>query len=104
MTRSEVILWQALRGKRLAGVRFRRQHVLGPYVVDFYCASSKLAIEVDGGIHWDDDAVASDARRDRWMAGQGVKVLRIPDRLVLENLNAALGMIAGAMRGEPTRG
>jgi very-short-patch-repair endonuclease len=54
MTRSEQRLWMALRGKQLGGVKFRRQHVLGPYVVDFFCSARRLAIEIDGGVHLDD--------------------------------------------------
>ena len=51
---AEIRLWSRLRGKQLAGFRFRRQHPLGPYVVDFFCAEAKLIVEVDGGQHADD--------------------------------------------------
>ena len=97
MTWSEQRLWLALRGKQLAGVKFRRQHVIGPYVVDFFCSASRLAIEIDGGVHLDDERQAHDARRDAWLSGQGVTVLRIPDRLVRDNIDAALRLIAEAV-------
>ena len=102
MTLSEAALWTALRGKRLAGLRFRRQHVLGPYVVDFFCSAHRLAIEVDGGAHRGDEAVARDGLRDQWMATQGVRVLRVSDSLVLDDIDAALRLILQAMRGTPS--
>ncbi|MFA7263604.1 MAG: endonuclease domain-containing protein [Caulobacter sp.] len=101
MTWSEQRLWHALRGKRLNGVRFRRQHVLGPYVVDFFCSASQLAIEIDGGIHEGDDRQLHDAQRDAWMAARGVRVLRLSDRLVRDNLDAALGTISEAATTRP---
>ncbi len=97
MTRSEQLLWMALRGKQLGGVKFRRQHVLGPYVVDFFCSARRLAIEIDGGVHLDDERQAHDAQRDAWMRAQGVRVLRIPDQLVRDNIDAALRLIAEAV-------
>jgi very-short-patch-repair endonuclease len=97
MTRSEQRLWMALRGKQLGGVKFRRQHVLGPYVVDFFCSARRLAIEIDGGVHLDDERQAHDAQRDAWMRAQGVRVLRIPDQLVRDNTDAALRLIAEAV-------
>jgi len=97
MTPSEQRLWHALRGKRLNAIRFRRQHVLGPYVTDFFCSSARLAIEIDGGVHDDEDRQARDANRDQWMASQGVRVLRIPNRLVEDNIDAALRMIVEAV-------
>ncbi len=104
MTLSEAALWHALRGKRLAGLRFRRQHVLGPYVVDFFCSAHRLAIEVDGAVHRGDEAVARDGLRDQWMATQGVRVLRLSDRLVLDDIDAALGLILQAIRGAQNGG
>jgi very-short-patch-repair endonuclease len=98
MTWSEQRLWQALRAKRLGGVKFRRQHVLGPYVVDFFCSSCRLAIEIDGGVHQEDERQMHDVRRDAWMHGKGVRILRIPDQLVRDNIDAALQLIAEAVR------
>jgi very-short-patch-repair endonuclease len=51
MTQAECILWERLRDRRLAGIKFRRQHSIGAYNVDFYCAAARLIIEVDGGNH-----------------------------------------------------
>ena len=92
MSLPEIVLWQALRKLRLGGLRFRRQHPIGPYILDFYCPSARLAIEVDGFAH---DTVAEahrDARRQEWLAQRGVRVLRLraSDVLKDQNLEGAL--------------
>ncbi len=75
----EVLLWQHLRKQALDGLRFRRQHPLGPYVLDFYCPSARLCVEVDGRATHDlPDQAEHDLRRDAWLAEQQIKVLRIP--------------------------
>lgn len=68
MTLPEVILWTRLRGDGLHPLRFRRQPPIGRYVLDFYCASARLCIEVDGRAHDNTDVVARDLRRDHWLA------------------------------------
>jgi very-short-patch-repair endonuclease len=93
MTRAEVILWSALRGKQLAGLKFRRQHPLGPYVVDFFCLSRRLAVEVDGGVHDCDDRARRDELRDAWIRAQAIRILRVPNDLVLNDLEAAMRLI-----------
>lgn len=79
MTPPEIALWLALR-KNDDGLRFRKQHPAGDYVLDFYCAPARLAIEVDGEVHGRGDRPARDAVRDAWLATQGVTVLRYPAR------------------------
>lgn len=96
MTRSEAVLWSQLRGKRLGGLKFRRQHPIGPYVLDFFCFTARLAVEVDGGVHADERAAQHDDERDRWLAGQGLRVVRLPDRLVRDNLDETLRIIGEA--------
>jgi len=93
MSLPEVLLWQQLRGRRLEGLRFRRQHPFGPFVLDFFCAEAKLAIEVDGASHHVGDRPARDAYRDHWLADGGIHTLRLPASLVLKDLNTALHMI-----------
>ncbi|HEY1706848.1 MAG TPA: endonuclease domain-containing protein [Rhizomicrobium sp.] len=73
---AERYMWNALRGKRLGGLRFRRQHPIGPYIVDFYCASAKLIIEMDGGRHALDENAVRDKTRTRWLEEQGYKIVR----------------------------
>ena len=74
MTPSESQLWSLLRGDRL-GLHFRRDHPIGPFILDFYCASAKLCVEVDGPIH--DEQHDADERRTAWLlAHEGILVLR----------------------------
>ena len=86
MSLPEVILWEQLRRGGLSGMRFRRQHPVGPYVLDFYCAASRLAVEVDGAGHDLPGQMHHDIRRDGWLAGQGIRTLRIAASDVLEDL------------------
>ena len=93
-TRGEKALWEALRARRL-GVRFRRQHPIGHFVLDFYCAEARLAVEVDGPVH------AADAGYDRWrdeqLALQGVQTLRFREDEVLQRTSEVLAKIREAL-------
>ncbi|MGA2582763.1 MAG: endonuclease domain-containing protein [Tepidisphaeraceae bacterium] len=84
-TDAEIKLWEALRMKSLAGYRFRRQHRVGDYILDFYCAARRLAVELDGGQHGDSAQAEYDQRR-RWaLNGLGIHVLRFWDDEVLKH-------------------
>jgi very-short-patch-repair endonuclease len=85
MSLPEVVLWRALRRAQLMGLRFRRQHPIGPYIVDFYCPSARLALEVDGLAHDNVAEAGRDERRQAWLAKQRVKVLRIRASDVLKD-------------------
>ena len=76
MTLPEVQLWQALRGSAMNGTRFRRQHPIGIYVLDFYAPSAKLAIEVDGAAHDIPCVARRDVARDAWLSAQGLRIMR----------------------------
>jgi very-short-patch-repair endonuclease len=89
MTFPEVLLWQQLR-KRPGGAQFRRQHPAGPFVLDFFCATSNLAIEVDGEAHSRGDRPKRDLMRDDWLRAQDIQVMRIPAIDVLKNLDAVM--------------
>ena len=89
MTSPEIGLWLALR-RNDAGLRFRRQHAAERYVLDFYCAPARLAIEVDGEAHNRGDRPIRDAARDAWLAGQGTRVLRYSAADVLSNLEGVV--------------
>ncbi|MDO9335333.1 MAG: DUF559 domain-containing protein [Caulobacter sp.] len=93
----EGLLWRALRGSALAGARFRRQQPLGPYVGDFYCASAKLVIEVDGASHGCADRPWRDQIRDGWMRENGFRTLRLPASLVLSDMDTTLRTILAAI-------
>jgi very-short-patch-repair endonuclease len=95
MTAPEIALWQALR-RNAAGLRFRRQYPAGPYVLDFYCASARLAIEVDGEAHDRGERPAKDAARDTWLRSQGIRVLRYAAKDVLTNLDGVASHILQA--------
>ena len=75
-TNVEMRLWQRLRRGQVEGYSFRRQHPVGPYVLDFYCPQLRLAIELDGGQHNEAVNAAKDRRRDQWLSDQGVTILR----------------------------
>jgi very-short-patch-repair endonuclease len=91
MSLPEVRLWALLR-RSPGGVSFRRQHPVGPYVADFYCAAAKLVIEIDGQIH--DFTIARDEQRDEYIRGLGLKILRIPAADVLADaLSVAEGLV-----------
>ena len=70
-------LWSHLRRKQMALLRFRRQHPIGPYIVDFYCPAAKLIIELDGAQHGEDEAIAYDIARTEWLEARGFRVMRI---------------------------
>ena len=92
MSLPEVLLWQILR-QRPQGLKFRRQHPVGPYVVDFYLPERKVAIEVDGMAHDMADQPERDARRDAWLAAQGFTLLRVAAKEVLADPVAAADRI-----------
>lgn len=85
LTLPEVLLWREVR-RRVTGVKFRRQHPVGPFVIDFYCASAKLGFEVDGSAHDMGDRPDRDAARTAFIAEQGIRLVRIPARDVLRSL------------------
>ena len=90
-TKPERLLWAALRHKQ-RGLRFRQQHPVGPHILDLYCPSASLCVEVDGSHH--DQTRATDARRDRWLGKQGIKVLRVSASDDLANPDAVADWIA----------
>ena len=89
MSLPEGLLWRALRA-RPGGLKFRRQHPSGVYVLDFYCADARLAVEIDGEGHGMGDRPARDAVRDAWFARAGIATVRIPAREVLNDLDAVV--------------
>jgi very-short-patch-repair endonuclease len=92
MTVPERLLWQCLRGEQL-GVKFRRQHGIGDYIVDFYCSEKGFVVEVDGDSHFTDDAVAYDAVRDAFLMSLGLRVMRFTNQQVMHELESVCNMI-----------
>ena len=108
-TPQETVLWQALRSRRAGGVKFRRQHPVGPFVVDFFCMEAFLAVELDGWVHEDDERRAADERRTRWLHRHAdIEVIRFSNEEVVLDVERvcdviqreALRLIA-ARRSEP---
>lgn len=95
-TRAEQLLWQALRSNQVAGLKFRRQHPIGPYILDFYCAAQSLAVEVDGGIHRTTDQQRYDLERTEYLHQLGIRVLRFPNEAVETSLDSVLRAICEA--------
>lgn len=96
-TSSENLLWQLVRNRQRCGKKFRRQHPLGAYTADFYCAEAKLVLEIDGAPHKTFEGGQRDEARDAWMRSQGIEVLRFGGwqverdaRVVLERIDAVL--------------
>jgi very-short-patch-repair endonuclease len=95
-TESERTLWQALRADQL-GVRFRRQVLLGPFIVDFFAPAAGLVVEVDGGVHR--QRQDNDRLRDEALRARGVRVLRIEAEIVEQRLELAVARIRQALGG-----
>jgi very-short-patch-repair endonuclease len=95
----EGMLWRVLRNRQLGGLRFRRQHPIGPFFVDFFCCSCGLAIELDGASHNTPEALRADERRDRFLAREGVRVIRFLNSEVRTNLDGVLQEIFRAATG-----
>jgi len=93
LTPPEARLWISLKAKTLSGHRFRRQHPIGPYILDFYCPSACLALEVDGALRDYPEQLAHDARRTDWLARQGVRVLRIRATDIRDYLDGVLALV-----------
>ena len=98
LTPAEAQLWRALRGRQANGLKFRRQHPIGPYVADFYCAQAQLVIEIDGPSHLRQEEY--DQARTAWLESQGYRVVRYTNSEVQENIAAVLENIVE--RCQPT--
>lgn len=94
-TEYEALLWTILRKKQVGGYKFRRQHIIAGYIVDFYCPAAKLVIEVDGDVH--DGQQGYDQERDKLMKVLGYRVLRFKNREIVDELGKVLGVIVDAL-------
>lgn len=103
MSLPEVMLWQIPRTKP-EGIKFRRQHPLGPYVLDFYCTAAKLAFEIDGIAHDMGDRPKRDDIRDRFLESKGLRVVRIPATEVLKDVGEVANMIIRSCHSPSTIG
>ena len=88
-TRAESILWEALRNKKI-GFKFRRQHIIGTFIVDFVCLSEKVSIEVDGDYHNEPENIIKDQERTKCLISLGYSELRFTNDMVIDNLSKVL--------------
>ena len=96
LTSAEASLWTYLQRSQLAGRKFRRQHSVGPYIVDFYCPSEKLVVELDGVGHYDVVGNARDIDRTQYLEAQGLRVLRFENKDFWSHPESVLAAIEAA--------
>ena len=94
-TYAEVYFWQQVKGSQLEGRKFRRQVSIGSYVVDFYCPEEKLVVELDGDVHFNEEAIKYDKKRTEFLESLGLKVIRFENQDVLKNTEYVLSKIKG---------
>ncbi len=93
-TNAEMALWAKVRNKQFFGMRFFRQYSIGPYILDFYCPTVKLAVELDGGQHNQSDNREYDAGRSEYLKAQGIDVMRFWNNEVLLDVQSVLSKLA----------
>lgn len=99
-TPAEKLLWVILKQSNVGGYKFRRQHSVGSYILDFYCPAEKLAVELDGDSHFADDAIEYDRERTAYLNALNIKVLRFLNTDVYDNPNVVCERILGEIKGE----
>ena len=99
-TSAERMLWSMLQHSNLGGYKFRRQHSVGAYILDFYCPSERLCVELDGDSHFTDDAIEYDRERTAYLNALNIKVLRLLNTDVYDNLNVVCERILEEIKGE----
>ncbi len=97
LTSAEAILWTILKGKKLNGYKFRKQHPIGSYIVDFACISQKLVVEVDGATHSTTAELAHDLARTNFLKSKGWHVLRVGNLDIYNNLSGVVEMISAEL-------
>ena len=98
-TPSEDLLWQALRNRQFRGLKFLRQHPIGPTIVDFYCYEKRLVVEVDGGLHQKRDVREHDKARQEYLEAYGLTILRCSAEEVENTLDNVLEKILEVVEG-----
>ena len=94
LTIAEARLWNHLKDRKLRSRKFRRQHSVGPYILDFYCPGEGLAVELDGAAHDHEAAQNRDSLRTLFLQSAGIRLVRFENRQVIENLEGVLAVIA----------
>ena len=99
MSAPELVFWTKVRMRQFHGLKFRRQHGIGPYIVDFYCADQNLVIEIDGETHGNLPQLVQDQQRDSYLHSLGLRVVRYTNHEVLTNLAGVLDDLETRMGG-----
>ncbi len=97
LTDAERQLWTNIRRRQLGGCRFRRQHPIGPFIVDFVCLEAKLVVELDGRQHAEAERARRDAGRTKWLQDEGYRVLRFWNNDLTQNIDGVLETILGSL-------
>lgn len=92
-TPAEEVLWEEIRNRKLNGLKFKRQHSIGNYIVDFYCASKRLIVELDGEVHNTSDQKEKDKHRDQNLSEMNFKILRISNSQVLNDIETVKSLL-----------
>lgn len=87
LTPAEATIWNAIKNSKLAGRKFRRQHSVGPFILDFFCVEERLAVELDGEVHRNEAAEIYDHKRKLYLNNAGIKVIRFENFLVFEDID-----------------
>jgi len=103
-TPAELFMWELLRNRKFFGLKFRRQHQIGKYIVDFYCAEKKLIIELDGEVHNKQPRIKVDAARDAYLKSMGNTIIRFENEQVLADTETVLTTIANTLPSTSGRG
>jgi very-short-patch-repair endonuclease len=103
LTTEESYLWSFLQRSQLCGRKFRRQHSVGPYILDFHCPAEKLAVELDGSTHDHEAGQLYDGRRDQFILRLGIRTLRFQNRDVRTNVEGVLTIISQEFKISPPR-
>ena len=98
LTPEEAVLWTLLKAKRLDGSKWRKQHPIGNYILDFYCPEAKLCVELDGNKHYTFEGAREDNVRTLFLNEKGIKVVRFENRLIWENLEGVIDVISRELK------
>jgi very-short-patch-repair endonuclease len=98
LTPAEAALWELIKNKKLDGRKFRRQHSIGNFILDFYCPEEKLAIELDGDDHYWDEGMKRDKIKTTYIKSHGIEILRFENKLVFKNPEFVLNTIKNKFR------
>ena len=97
-TPAEIALWNIIKSKQIEGRKFRRQFGVGKYILDFYCSTERLAIELDGHDHFTEAGIQKDISRDNFLNLQDIKVVHIENKCVFENTDQVIQLIKDSFR------